>query len=180
MERIKQRIIWFWFGLKRNIIRIMVSKSSDHTIATSMAIGSFIAVFPTPGVSVFITLFVAAVFKKLNRVALALSQAIWNAFTVIPIYWLSLRAGKLIFTSDVIHEFKWEWLTLFIDFVKRLVIGNLFVSIPLAIVTYYLTLFGIKQFKTYRANKMRTRMKTRKKLRDQKQDRLETVAIPSK
>lgn len=150
----------------------MVSKSSDHNIALSMAIGSFIAVFPTPGVSVFITLFVAAVFKKLNRVALALSQAIWNAFTVLPIYWLSLKAGKLIFPSETIREFKWEWLTLFVDFVKRLMIGNLFVSIPLAIVTYYLTRFGINQVTKYRVNKMNRKKNSRKKEREEKQDRL--------
>ena len=154
---------------------IMVSKSSDHNIAISMAIGSFIAVFPTPGVSVFITLFIAAIFKSLNRIALALSQAIWNAFTVIPIYWLSLRAGKIIFPSTTVQEFKWEWLTLFVDFVKRLVIGNLFVSIPLAIATYYITRFGLIQIKKYRENKLKSKLKRRKELRKKKLDRTEIV-----
>ncbi|MFK7953767.1 MAG: DUF2062 domain-containing protein [Ekhidna sp.] len=172
---IKQRLTNFWLKLKRNFIKVMVSKSSDHNIAISMAIGSFIAVFPTPGVSVFITLFIAAIFKSLDRIALALSQAIWNAFTVIPIYWLSLRAGKIIFPSETIQEFQWEWLTLFVDFVKRLVVGNLFVSIPLAILTYYITRFGLIQLKKYRNNKFKAKIKRRKELRRKRAEQLEIV-----
>lgn len=155
----------------------MGSKSSDHIIALSLAIGSFIAVFPTPGVSIFITLFVAAIFKKLNRVALLLSQGIWNAFTVLPIYWLSLKVGRFIFPSEAIHEFRWEWMTIFIDFVKRFMIGNLFVSIPLSIITYYLARFGINQFKKYRIEKVAGRKRTRYKLRRVSKDRLEMVRI---
>lgn len=55
-------------------------------------------------------------------------------------------------------------------------IGNLFVSIPLAIVTYYLARFGINQFKKYRIEKVKIKKHTRYKLRRVNKGKLEIVA----
>lgn len=147
----------YWFLLKRYTQEILRSDKSDHLIATSYALGTLIAVFPTPGFSTAIGLGLLALFKKLNKIAVLLSMLVWNGFTVLPIYWLSFKIGKRIATSLPHIDFGIEWLNTFLLFLKQFALGNLVITIPISIGSYFLAVVLLKL-----ARRMRLR-KTEKK-----------------
>ena len=126
------------FLFKRYYYAIMVSEKSDHMIALSFAIGTEVAIFPTPGFSTAIGFGLLAIFKQLNKMAVLLSMLIWNAFTVLPVYWLSYQVGNSLneYLPEINTEI--EWLASVILFFKQFAIGNLMVTIPLSILSYFI------------------------------------------
>ena len=116
----------------------MVSEKSDHMIALSFAIGTEVAIFPTPGFSTAIGFGLLAIFKQLNKMAVFISMLIWNAFTVLPIYWLSYQVGNSLneYLPEINTEI--EWLASVILFFKQFAIGNLMVTIPISILSYFI------------------------------------------
>lgn len=58
----------------------------EHLVALGFGVGSFIALLPTPGLSIFIGLGVAALMKPASRPGVLLAMVIWNIWTVIPIF----------------------------------------------------------------------------------------------
>lgn len=153
MKLIKNVIGNYRFRLKRYIIKLLKANDGPETVALSYAIGTFIAVFPTPGFSTLIILAVAVVFKRLSKISLLAGQLVWNAFTVLPIYWISIEIGKWIFPSAEREAFQWEWLSVVIHFTKTLLIGNLFVSIPLSYLSYFLAKWIYVKFLNTRMRK---------------------------
>ncbi len=125
------------FKLKRYMHNILTSDKSDHLIATSYAIGSAIALFPTPGFSTAIGLAFLAIFKKLNKVAVLLSMLVWNAVTVLPIYWLSYKVGENISSTIPPVKTDYDWINSAVLFFKQFIMGNLVITIPLAIISYF-------------------------------------------
>ena len=126
------------FLFKRYYYAIMVSEKSDHMIALSFAIGTEVAIFPTPGFSTAIGFGLLAIFKQLNKMAVLLSMLIWNAFTVLPVYWLSYQVGNSLneYLPEINTEI--EWLASVILFFKQFAIGNLMVTIPISILSYFI------------------------------------------
>ena len=126
------------FLFKRYYYAIMVSEKSDHMIALSFAIGTEVAIFPTPGFSTAIGFGLLAIFKQLNKMAVFISMLIWNAFTVLPIYWLSYQVGNSLneYLPEINTEI--EWLASVILFFKQFAIGNLMVTIPISILSYFI------------------------------------------
>jgi len=125
------------FKIKRYLHEIYISEKSDHMIALSYAIGTEIAIFPTPGFSTAIGIGLLAIFKKLNKVAVFLSMLVWNAFTVLPVYWASFKVGTYISSSIPPVETAYSWLNTTILYFKQFVIGNLAVTIPISILSYF-------------------------------------------
>ena len=126
------------FLFKRYYYAIMVSEKSDHIIALSFAIGTEVAIFPTPGFSTVIGFGLLAIFKQLNKMAVLLSMLIWNAFTVLPVYWLSYQVGNSLneYLPEINTEI--EWLASVILFFKQFAIGNLMVTIPISTLSYFI------------------------------------------
>ena len=134
----------FWFRLKRYIMNIIKSKKSDKTIAWSYSIGTFIAVFPTPGFSTFIGLAVLGIFRQLNKMAILLSMVVWNAVTVVPVYWFSFKIGQSLAITDETNFFQYEWANNLIQYFKDFIVGNLFITIPISVISYFLALLLLK------------------------------------
>ncbi|SMD33925.1 hypothetical protein SAMN04488029_1742 [Reichenbachiella faecimaris] len=140
----------FVFKLKRHFLEVLRTKTSDHSVAMGFAVGSFVAILPTPGISFLIGIGIVAIFKTINKYALFLAMVVWNIWTLAPIYWASYEIGEAIFgdVEKVIFDIK-EWDQVF-DYSLRFLIGNLFLSTPIAVLSYFLVRAGVRKYKRSR------------------------------
>lgn len=124
------------------------TKTSDHSVAMGFAIGSFVAILPTPGISFLIGIGIIAIFKTLNKYALFLAMFVWNVWTLAPIYWASYEIGQVIFgDADIITFNVEEWDQMY-EYSLRFLVGNLFLSFPISVLSYFLVKAGVRRYKS--------------------------------
>ena len=116
-------------------------KTSPHSIALGFAIGSFIAILPTPGFNVLIVLLLIFLYKNISKLSAFAALAFWNPIVKIPIYMMSWRIGDFIFRNDIIVEFKLTLMDQIFRYTRRYLIGNLIIAIFISIISYYLVKF---------------------------------------
>jgi uncharacterized protein len=144
LSKIKGRI-------KRAYVQLLMEKSSIHSIAASFALGTFIAILPTPGFGVFIALLIAYFYKKLNNISILASFAFWNPLLLAPVYILSYKIGDWIFDSPTVAMITdIQWVNTIIYYLKSYLIGNFMLAVVFASACYY----GVfKMIKSYQAKK---------------------------
>jgi len=147
----------FIFKLKRYTIAVLNSDKSDMSIALSYSFGTLIALLPTPGFSTAIGIGFITIFKQLNKMAVLLSMLVWNAITIIPIYWLSFKIGTHISNSLPDVEVQNETLRQVLLYFKQFALGNLALTIPIAVGSYFLAIILLQL-----ARKMRLRKNARR------------------
>lgn len=125
--------------VKRYLKEVMSESTSDHDIALSLAIGSFITITPHPGLSIIFLLIVAFVYKKANKLALFGSMIIWNPLTVAPIYFAGYQIGEEIIGSTPQILFQSSWLNSSYYFFIKLFSGVVILAFFIAILMYFLT-----------------------------------------
>jgi hypothetical protein len=140
----------YWFRLKRYLMNIIQSKKSDKTIAWSYSLGTFVAVFPTPGFSTFIGLALIGLFRQLNKMAVLMAMVVWNAVTVVPVYWFSFKIGQKLAWADETTLFRFEWANNLLQYFKDFIVGNLFITIPISILSYFIALILLKRSRIIR------------------------------
>ena len=137
----------FLYKLKRHFLEVLRTKTSDHSVAMGFAVGSFVAILPTPGISFLIGIGIIAIFKTINKYALFLAMFVWNVWTLTPIYWASYKIGMFIFRDAEVITFDIEnWDQVF-DYSLRFLVGNLFLSTPIAIASYFIVKAAVRKFK---------------------------------
>lgn len=141
------------YKTKRHFIEVLQSKTSDKSIAWGFAIGTFIAILPTPGFSILLGFLMIAIFKKINKIAVLISMAVWNGITVIPIYWASIKLGNLLFGKSPVIYVQFELLNQLISYTLRFLFGNLIITIPISILSFYVALLITKRFRSEREPK---------------------------
>jgi len=156
-KRLKYYKDKFIFKLKRYTIAILTSDKSDVSIALSYAFGTLIALLPTPGFSTAIGVGFIAIFKQLNKMAVLLSMLVWNAITIIPVYWLSFKIGTHISNSLPDVEVQNETIRQVLLYFKQFALGNLTLTIPIAIGSYFLAIILLRLARKFRLNRIKER-----------------------
>ncbi|UXX81061.1 DUF2062 domain-containing protein [Reichenbachiella carrageenanivorans] len=140
----------FVFKIKRHFLEVLKTKTSDHSVAMGFAIGSFVAILPTPGISFLIGLAIVALFKTINKYALFFAMLVWNIWTLAPIYWASYEIGEAIFgKADVIKFEVDEWDQVF-DYTLRFLVGNLFLALPISTISYFGVRWMVRKWRVKR------------------------------
>jgi uncharacterized protein (DUF2062 family) len=147
IKKHKDRLV---FKLKRHFVEVLKSKKSEKSIAMGFAIGSFVALFPTPGFSTLIGLGVIAIFKRVNKLAVLLALALYNGVTVLPFYWASLEVGEFIFSKASTVTFEIEFFNEVYQYTRRFVVGNLMITMPYAYLSYYFALWVTRKIRANR------------------------------
>ncbi len=115
-----------------------MEKTSSRAIAFSFAMGTFIAILPTPGFGIFVALLFAYFFKKLNSLSIVVSFAVWNPIMLAPVYLLSYKLGDWLFNpSAVIQTSSYEWLNTVISFLQTYLIGNAIAATVISVICYF-------------------------------------------
>jgi uncharacterized protein len=139
-----------------------MEKISIHSIAFSFALGTFIAILPTPGFGVFIALLIAYFYKKLNNVSILASFAFWNPLLLAPVYVLSFKIGDWFFDSPTVTMITdIQWVNTVIYYLKSYLIGNIISAVVFSSLCYwgvYKIVKGYKAKKAERKNGRRIRV----------------------
>lgn len=143
----------FRFRLKRHFVEVLKTKKSDQAVAQGYALGTFISILPTPGFGPLLALAMLATFKRINKIAVFVAMAIWNVWTAMPFYWLSMKIGNTIYTDEPTIIFEIDFLNQALHYSRRFLVGNLFISIPFSILSYYLALWIIRKVRFDRGSK---------------------------
>jgi uncharacterized protein len=116
---------------------ILTLKRSEHSIAVGFAIGTFLAILPLLGLSVFVGVLAVLFCKRLNKFALFGAMAFWNPLVLIPIYWLSFAIGDALFDPLPVVEFKVTLLNQVSHFSRRFLLGNVLLASLLSTASYF-------------------------------------------
>lgn len=130
----------FMKRIKKHFKEVIDIKTSNESIAIGFAIGTFIAILPTPGFNIFISALILLIFKRVSKISLFGALAIWNPITLIPIYTLSFKIGNTIFSSEPIIKYNIIILDQIYNFSRRFLVGNLTLAISLSIISYFIML----------------------------------------
>ena len=136
----------------------MRQNSSPQELAAALALGMFIGALPIIPLQSVIVIALAFVFK-LNKFAAWMATNYSNALTMAPFYYFLFKVGNAVLpfeglTLDLnklemaqLIESGWElYMVMFA--------GGLIFGIPATILTYFVSLFGIRAYRKRRALRM--------------------------
>ncbi|MFH0860273.1 MAG: DUF2062 domain-containing protein [Candidatus Altiarchaeota archaeon] len=122
--------------LKDFFDRTLRAKRSPHSIALGFAIGSFIAIMPTPGFGTLLGLLVVLLYKKVNKLSVFLGLAFWNPLTLVPLYILSYKIGDMLLAPVPVVDYDIGVMYAGYHLTRRFLLGNLILSTLLSTVSY--------------------------------------------
>ncbi|MDF9797662.1 uncharacterized protein (DUF2062 family) [Catalinimonas alkaloidigena] len=125
---------------------VLKTNSSPESIAMGFSLATLIAILPTPGFGIFLALFIALFFKKINKIAIVASFAIWNPLVLAPIYWLSYLLGDALFRPDPSMHFDLAIFNHLYHYSGRFILGNATLAICFAITGYLLIYYLILHY----------------------------------
>ncbi|MCB9362079.1 DUF2062 domain-containing protein [Candidatus Woesearchaeota archaeon] len=124
--------------LKEHFHEMLRLKTTPHEIALGFAVGSFIAIMPTPGFNILLALAVIAIYNKISKVAIFGSFIIWNPLVLIPLYTGAFAIGNMIFTGEPTLIFSFEWLNAIYAFSRRFLIGITIEAFLISVAGYFI------------------------------------------
>ncbi|MCF8070226.1 MAG: DUF2062 domain-containing protein [Desulfobacterales bacterium] len=143
--------------VKVYIKKVKKLQGDPHYVAMGMAVGVFVAITPTIPLHTVIAIALAIVLKC-SKPAAALGVWFSNPLTIPPLYYASLKAGKLIYGDLIPLEMQYESVTdlLHMGWKAAVVMltGGVVLGIVPGIMAYYITL---KIFKSIRARRVRSK-----------------------
>lgn len=148
--------IWYKrlrFKTIRQFVAVLTSKTSDSAIAFGFAIGTFIAILPTPGLNWVLAFLVALVYKKINKLSLFFAIVFWNPLFLAPVYALCYVTGDLVL--ETLHISQWETViqNSYMSSSGKFLVGSLVLSLILSLSSYHLALKAISLYKNKRESK---------------------------
>lgn len=141
---------------KGQLYRFLVSLSnpqiSSKRLALGFGVGTFIAILPTPGFGILLGIFVVFLFKKINKISMIFSFAVWNPLLLAPIYLLSYKIGALLFNpSSVSLPGNTGWFSEVLIYIKTYLFGNALLALVFSIISYFTVLKIANLYKQKRA-----------------------------
>jgi uncharacterized protein len=129
---------------KRYFKRVFSLGTDPHEIAIGFAIGTFIAIIPSPGVSWLLCLIAIFLYPKMNKVSLVGALVVWNPLTMVPFYLLSYPLGALILggaaanvtVSGLENESFWQVFSQGWGVLGRYLLGNLLIAVAVSVLCY--------------------------------------------
>ncbi|MBA2584380.1 MAG: DUF2062 domain-containing protein [Bacteroidetes bacterium] len=131
-----------------------MEKTSSRAVAFSFAMGTFIAILPTPGFGIFLALLLAYFFKQLNSLSIVVSFAVWNPLLLAPVYLLSYKLGDWIFDPSLTLLTNIAWVNTSIAFLKTYLVGNAIAAVVISTICYFIV---YKIMEAYKLKKVERR-----------------------
>ena len=133
IKKIKNKII-------QHLKEVIELKTSPHSIAMGFALGTLIALLPTFGLGIFIGLGLLLIFKKISKISMFISFAIWNPITLALMYPIDYAVGNFFLTGSPIKTYKIELLNQLFVHSRRFILGSIINAIVISIISYILVL----------------------------------------
>ncbi len=148
----------WWTGSKRWTrywyLRLMRQNSSPKNLAVAMALGMFIGAMPIIPFQSLVVVALAFVLR-VNKLAAWLATCYSNAATMVPFYYFLYKIGIAVTRLDVAFDpnnLEMEQLiSAGWDVFGVMFVGGFTFGVPAAILTYFVSLFGIRRYRQRRA-----------------------------
>ena len=137
--------------LKKHFIEVIELKTSPHSIAMGFALGTLIALLPTLGLGLFIGLGLLFIFKKLSKISMLISFAVWNPLVLALMYPLDYAVGNYILGDLPIKTYKIELLNQLFVHSRRFIIGSIVNAVILSFICYVIILYFAYRYQRKRA-----------------------------
>lgn len=124
--------------VKHHFEEVWKLKNTAHSVALGFAIGTLLAVLPTPGFSILLGFLIILIFEKVNKLSLMAAMAFWNPIILIPIYSLSYLIGDLFFGQLPNIEIQFQLLQQAYNLTRQFLIGNVVLAIIFSITSYFI------------------------------------------
>jgi uncharacterized protein (TIGR03546 family) len=145
--------------LRSKIQQLLSLKDTSHAIAIGMAVGMFFGLIPLWGVKTLLAIGVTRLLRG-NLIAAAIAATLHDiVLPIVPLllrweyeigYWLLSHPHelppKLHLTAHQSPSMWFHWST-FLTVGRPLLIGSLVVAVPVAIITYFVSLFLIERYR---------------------------------
>ncbi|CAN5425216.1 hypothetical protein BH23BAC1_BH23BAC1_35410 [soil metagenome] len=152
-ERFRRSIKSLRFKLKRFLVEISSSKISTHNLAFGFALGTFIAILPTPGFGILLGILLIYFFKKINATSILFPFAVWNPLLLAPLYILSYKIGDLLFHAKTTVEAEYAYLSKILYFCQTYLVGNVIVAVVFSLLSYFIVFHFTELFKLRKLQK---------------------------
>lgn len=134
--------------VKEHFKKVAEIKTSPNSIALGFAIGTFIAIFPTPGFSIILGLLLVLIFPKISKIAMISSFVVWNPIVLIPIFAWSYKLGDYIMGSVPVVEISIPFFQTAYNFSRRFLLGNIIIGSVASLSSYIFLFFGIQWYRS--------------------------------
>jgi len=128
------------YKIKRFLVEITSSKLPTHNLALGFAIGTFIAILPTPGFGILICIFLIYTFKRINAASILFPFAVWNPLVLAPLYVASYKIGDILFAAKATIVSDYSYFHKVIYFFQTYLVGNVIIAIILSVTSYFVIL----------------------------------------
>ena len=127
----------YYDKVKAHLLEVLRVKTSPHSIGLGFAIGTFVSVLPTPGLSVLLGFLITLAFPKVSKISLAAALIIWNPLVSLPLSFLSYRVGAWIIGGEPVVRFDVVFLNHAYNLTRRYLVGGAVVAFFSSIVSYF-------------------------------------------
>jgi len=117
-------------------VEVLRSGGSPHSIALGFAIGSFIAIMPTPGFNLLLGLLIAVVFRKVNRISLFAAIFFWNPLFTASLIPPSLKIGGFLFSNTPSVDVDITLFSRIFHFTQKFLVGISILALLLSVASY--------------------------------------------
>lgn len=126
----------YWEKIKHHFQQVWELKTSPHSIALGFAVGTFVAILPTPGVNIIIGLFLLTMIRSMNKISLLASFVVWNYFVTVPLYTLAFTIGDMLFVNLSVVAVDIGFWDFVYHFTRRFLVGNIIVAASFSLISY--------------------------------------------
>ncbi len=132
--------------IEKHFQEILKIKTTPREIAFGFAIGNFIAILPTFGLGLLIGLGIFLIYKKMSKIAMFISFAVWNPLVLLCLYPLNYAIGDFLLKDTPVHTYKIEILNQIFVHSRRFLLGSFILSVFISIFSYFLIYYAAKWY----------------------------------
>ena len=144
IKKIKNKLI-------RHLKEVIEIKTSPHSIALGFSLGTFIAIFPTFGLGIFIGLLLIFIFKKISKISMFVSFAVWNPIVLLGLYPISYKIGDFILKNVPVKTYEIEIFNQLFVHSRRFLVGSTILAITTSLLSYLIILLILDKHKRKQA-----------------------------
>ncbi len=126
--------------VRRAFTAALEEEHTDHEIAASFALGTFITAMPTGGLGLGLFVALAYYLEWVSKTAIFASALVLNPLVKPVVYVASYQLGAFVFGTEPVAVFDRPLVDAVVTAVQLLVLGNLVIALVLAAAGYALSL----------------------------------------
>ena len=126
--------------------KLIHNESSPASVALGFALGTFIAILPTPGFGLFVGLAFTFLFKSINRVSLIVSMTLWNPLVLVPLYYASYLLGSFLLSKPIDFSYEPTLYDLLYEYSSSFLLGDFILASVFTLISYVLVYRAVAAF----------------------------------